>query len=179
MIPRRIELVRAKGSRHGGGSFLVDSFNGGGGGGERERAREFFLIAHSLRSPVPLSTFSPSCNPRSCRCTRVHGTLERRKGEEKSGEISKGTRGTASDECRNQLATMFSLRRRVYALPGETCSPLPPRRPATSPRVPARAGPLPPPRPLPDRRARRLSNPSPKPRLNPLYIQRVHTARLR
>jgi len=55
MIPRRIELVRAKGSRHGGGSFLVDSFNGG----ERERA-SFSHSALSSFSPVPLSTFSPS-----------------------------------------------------------------------------------------------------------------------
>lgn len=95
MIPPRIEADRAKGADTEAAPFSsiisMESFS--------HRASLVPLLSPSLALSLSLSR-----RP-SRRCVRVYTE------DGKKEKISKGTRSTASDECRNQLATMFSLRR--------------------------------------------------------------------
>lgn len=97
MIPPRIGAVRAKGADTEAAPFSsiisMESFS--------HRATVVPLLSLFLFLYLTLSLSRPP----SRRCVRVYTK------DGKKEEISKGTRSTASDECRNQLATMFSLRR--------------------------------------------------------------------
>lgn len=105
MIPRRIEADRAKGADTEAAPFssIVSMESFSHRASPPPSRSPFLSLLLSLFSPVPL-----------------HADIRVYTENDKKDEISKGTRSTASDECRNQLATMFSLRRCVYALLSET-----------------------------------------------------------